>query len=139
MHIWSMNISDILRGHMKALTSIVTDEVWIYNLMPNNQLGSILVAVNCPELWLYNMDLSKENSLALVRAMRDRVELVELAYITMDIEELTNYDGRGCCRKLLVKGDMRTRHGDGLKQWAEQAEWTVTQDNDEWLVMERKS
>ena len=107
--------------------------------MPNNQLGSILVAVNCPELWLYNVELSEWQARALVIAMRGRVELVELAYITMDIEELTNYDGRGCCRKLLVKGDMRTRHGDGLRSWGAQAGWVVTQDDDEWLVMERLS
>ena len=37
--------------------------------------------------------------------MKDRVKIVRLNNVTLDIEELTNDDCQGRCRKLVVRGD----------------------------------
>ena len=40
----------------------------------------------------------------MVTAMRDGVEIMFLGYVTLNIEELTQYDGLGRCSWLLVYG-----------------------------------
>merc|ERR1712137_214850 len=54
----NMDISGIPLDQIEKLTAIVTEKVWIINLTPTSQLGSILACVKCPELWLKNMELS---------------------------------------------------------------------------------
>ena len=74
-----------------------------------DKLGSILASVKCPVLVLGKMDLSEAETQALVTAMRDWVHIVELYEdVTMDIEELTQYDGQGGCSVLWMEGDTRT-------------------------------
>ena len=139
MRIVYIDISDIPLAQMKKLTSIVTWNVGIDFMTPTSQLSSILACVKCPGLWLGDMELSEENTRALVTAMRERVVEVWLwDNITLDIEELTKYDGRGRCWRLEVGRDTRTRHGDRLRSWAADKGWRVTEDNLCWLVMVRK-
>ncbi len=135
MRIEDMDISDIPLAQMEKLTAIVTVGVEIINLTPTSQLSSILACVKCTVLWLSDMQLSEENTRALVIAMRDRVERVGLG--DMDITLLTKYDGRTRCRELWVEGDTRTRHGDRLRSWAANVGWTVTVDTEKWLVTQR--
>ena len=51
--------------------------------------------------------------------MRNRVEKLVLWDVTLDIEELTQYDGQGRCCLLKVLRDTRTRYRDLLREWAE--------------------
>jgi len=75
------------------------------------------------------MKLSDAEIRALVTAMRDRVQRVELwSEVTLDIEELTQYDGQGSCSELEVWGDMRDRYWERLREWAADKGWTVTRD-----------
>ena len=117
MRIMNISIRDIPRDHMEKLASVVTDTVNIHRINHADQVGSILASVQCTELWLSDMELSGAETWALVTAMRDRVQCVRLLYYTLDIEELTQYDGQGRCRKLRVGRDMWTRYGDRLMRW----------------------
>merc|ERR1712110_746168 len=126
-----MDISDIPQAQMEKLAAIVTDTVVIGNLTPTSHLRSILAGVKCPWLELDDMELSEENTQDLVTAMREKVEEVALwENITLDIEQLTKYDG-GRCRVLRVRGVTRTRHRDRLRRWTADMGWTVTRDS-EW-------
>ena len=124
---------DISYTQMEKLTSIVTESVIIENMTPNSQLGSILAAVKCPKLVLGSsfdeMVLSKEDTRALVTAMRDRVERVTLGNVTLDVDELITYDGQGHCRVLNVGGRlggiMKKTCGGRLQNWAENVGCTV--------------
>ena len=149
------NITDIPPDQLKKLASIVTYHVGIDNLTPICKLGSILASVKCTELSLMNMGMSEADTQALVTAMRDRVEEVELwGGVTLDIEELTKYDGRGRCRKLRVYGfersvlmlrrggvglakvvDTRRRYKKMFRLWAEDAGWYVRQDDRDCFVI----
>ena len=102
MRIENMDISDIPSDQMDKLASIATERVIIDNMTPASRVSSILASVQCTELLLRNMKLSEENTRALVTAMRDRVQTVVLYAVTLDIEELTQYDGQGRCRELWV-------------------------------------
>ena len=140
MRIEHMDISDIPSDQMDKLASIVTETVKIENMTPASRVSSILASVQCSVLWLWRMKLSEENTRALVTAMRDRVQTVGLVDgVTLDIEELTQYDGQGRCRELRVWRDTRERYGARLRRLTADKGWTVTGDNGVWgLVMERK-
>ena len=94
MDIKRMSITDIPRDHMEKLASIVTWRVHIDNMTHTDQLGSILASVKCPDLLLFHMKLSEAETRALVTAMRHQVETVVLYNVTLDIEELAQYDGQ---------------------------------------------
>ena len=103
LNIRDMDISDIPSDQMDKLASIVTERVMIDNMTPASRVSSILASVQCPWLLLWDMKLIEENTRALVTAMRDRVQRVRLVNdVTLDIEELTRYDGQGCCSVLQV-------------------------------------
>ena len=137
MKIMNMDISDIPSDQMDKLASIVIETVDIRNMTPASLVSSILASVQCPWLRLYNMELTKADTWTLVTAMRDRVLIVTLWHVPLDIEELSQYDGQGRCRKFRVWGDKRTR--DRLRWWEADKRWTVLVDNGEWgLVMARK-
>ena len=74
MHIRNINVSYIPLAQMEELTSTVTGRVRIDNLINISQLSSILTRVQCTELVLRNMELSEENTRALVTTMREKIE-----------------------------------------------------------------
>ena len=124
---------------MVKMASIVTEVVWIANMAPSSQLGSILASVQCPELWLEKMDLTEADTRALVTAMSHHLHLVGLYdRVTLDPEALAAYDGRGRCTELRMEDDTVTRYGERIKRWASEKKWTVTRDDDGWLIVERK-
>ena len=139
MRIWDKSITDIPRNQMGKLTSIVTERVTIINMTHTDQLGSILASVKCPVLELWRMDLIDTETRALVTAMRNRVETVGFGgEVTLDMEELTQYDGLGCCSELHVWSDMRTRYGERLRRWKADKGWRGTGESDFEIVMNRK-
>jgi len=119
MKILNKSITDVPRDQMEKLASIVTEIVFINNMKHTDQLSSILAGIKCQVLCLEKMDLGFAETRALVTAMWDRVERVELEDVTLVIEELLQYNGQGRCRELRLGHDMWTRYGDKLKRcWA---------------------
>ena len=137
LNIRDISIKDVPQYHMEKLASIVTGRVWIDKMTHSDQLGSILASVKCPKLVLERMDLSDTETWALVAALSDRVKSVHLQNVTLDMEELTQYNGQGCCSELQVRGDMRTRYGERLRRWVADKGWTVTLERGLEIVMNR--
>ena len=138
MIIKNISITDIPRDYMERLASVVTGLVHIQMMDHTDQLGSILANIKCTRLFLCNMELSEAETRALVTAMKDRVQCVRMGHVTMDIEELTKYDGQGCC-SWLQAGRMRIGYWERLRRWAADKGWRVTIDVFDGLVMERMS
>ena len=138
MRIEDMDISDIPSDQMDKLASIIIEGVWIHKMTPGSRVSHILASVQCSGLGLENMELSKENTRDLVTAMRTRVQDVSLVNVTLDIEELTQYDGQGLCSELVVCDDTRTWYKDRLRRWAADMGWTVRVDSDGLLWMKRR-
>ena len=142
LNISNLDITDIPVDQMKKLTSIVTERVCIDDITPLSQLGNILTSVKCLVLSLDNMELCEADTRALVTAMRDRVAAVGLCRgLTLNIEELTKYDGQGQCSVLRVMDHhFRSRVWARLKKWAAKIGWTWSWDIDGIdLVMKRES
>ena len=124
MVIKDIDITDIPCEQMENLISIVTENVWISNTTHSNQLGRLLANVKCQELLLEKMRLSESETRALVTAMTDQLQTVGLGNVILDIEELTQYDGMGRCKKLRVCD--YTGYENRLRYWAFLKGWTVT-------------
>jgi len=137
MNIGNMNITKIPSDQMDKLTSIVTKRVMLENITDNIELSSILASVRCTRLQLLNVELSEVDTWALVTAMRVHLEELWLENVTLNIEELCQYEGLGKCRELTVCGDTRRKHESYLRRWAAQKRWILTLDYDEMLMMEK--
>ena len=123
----NLDLSNIPRDHVCKLTSIVTDRVHIYNITPASHLDIILENVRCPLLWLSYMRLTEPQTRALVIAMTERLEKGRLGDdVTLDIQTLCQYNGRGTCRGLQVYDDTKRRYGEKLRQWGAEVGWAVT-------------
>ena len=77
------------------------------------------------------MELSSADTRQLEAAMVTGVRMVRLGEdLGLDMETLAQYDGRGECGELWVKGDdtMR-RFGDQVMEWAGRMGWRVERDD----------
>ena len=138
MILQNIDLGDIPRDHICKLTSIVRGLIYILNITPASLLDIILVNVRCQELWLVNKRLTEPQTRALVTAMTKRLEDVKLDVVTLDIQTLCQYNGRGTCRELHVRYDTRRRYGERLERWGTEVGWAVTREDQSWLIMKRK-
>ena len=87
-------------------------------------------------LQLYYLSLTEPQTRALITAMRDKVEDVWLRPgVTLDIEALCQYNGRGTCRRLQVRDGTIERYGERLRRWTEEVGWAVTIDDYNCLII----
>ena len=92
-------LTSIPARHLASLVSSVTEFVEIREVRCCDLL-TILDNVRCEQLCIYKRSLGTEETEALVRAMETRVEEVELGDVTLEMETLTKYSGRGKCNKV---------------------------------------
>ena len=131
----SLDISDIPCDQLSSLASVVTSRVWAENTVTHaSHLRGILSSVTCSQLWLLGITLSETETRVLVTAMKDQVEAVRLGDVTLDMEEVCLYDGRGRCRDLQLDGDTKAMWGERIRGWSARVGWLVSLDNDTGLV-----
>ena len=87
-------------------------------------LAPLLDNINCTSLSVRNMGLTTADTRALVAAMASRVQEVVLGDVTLDMETLARYDGRGVCSRLQLGGATRWRYRDEVEEWADSRGWT---------------
>ena len=131
LNLKKINITDIHSDQISKLSMIVSKKYLIWGLKHSNQLSSILANVRSTELSLLSMNLDQTETRALVTAMEDRVEAVELGPgITLDTEQLVLYwetgRGRGKCRLLQLSGSVMTSLGEKIRPLAETVGWRVS-------------
>ena len=138
MYINSNSRISISSDQLAKLVSIVTGIVSLEST--DGPLDTILANVQSEELLLSFVMFSEENNLALVTAMKDRVQRVALDYVqNVEPELLSDYDGQGRCSWLQLKGDAAVRFNTRLRnRWVNYKGWTLTMDYTNMLEMERK-
>ena len=124
------SLSSVSTTHLTSLIACVADYVHIYNL--SDCLDTILDSVNCKQLSISRQKLSSDETKALVQAMESRLEMVRLGIgiygngnVTIDIDVLTKYSGRGKCRTVLCNGDLMARYSEEIRTWATRKGWNV--------------
>ena len=155
------NLASVPAEHLAYLVSCVTSRVTIID----DDIGSDLIVtilnnVRSEELEMSNQNLETEETEALVRAMESYVERLTFLVcpqmcwgeVILDIRVLTRYliiimmimmmmmtryNGQGRCRELSCYYPTSARYGAQLKAWAHSRHWSVTQDDEDILKIER--
>ena len=139
MWLKNIDLSDIHEDRLGKLASKVTNYVDIDNITPASLLDIILESVRCTELRLAHMRLTEPQTRALVTALTERLKNVELTGVTLDIQTLCQYNGRGRCRELVVRnGDPWRRFKEKLQWWAAEVGWAVTWDGPDLRTKRKK-
>ena len=129
LNLKKINICDIHSDQISKLSSIVSKKYLIWGLKHSNQLSCILANVRSTELRLFSMSLDQMETRALVTAMRDQVEEVELGQgVSLDTEHLSLYweTGRGKCRLVTLTGSVMSSLGEEIRPLAEAVGWRVS-------------
>merc|ERR1712012_1490871 len=87
---------------LSALSSKVTEKVVIIDdIGCNTHISTIVKNLQCKELELKNTNLNQGNTKYLVEAMQT-VRTVLLVDVTLEIEKLCEYKGKGRCSEITV-------------------------------------
>ena len=120
-----VDLSSIPEKHLVSLVSRVTRHLTINNVI-GCDLVSLLSSLQCEELGIPKVSLGREETQALVQAMESGVGRVVLFEdVTLDIEALTEYSGRGECWDLRLSFDTRGRYREEMRTWARTRNWKV--------------
>ena len=75
------------------------------------------------------MNLSTADTQNLLTAMVSCVESVQLlGDVVLDLDTLSQYDGKGVCEEVELFDDTDMRHRDRVKMWMEKIDWKYTVD-----------
>ena len=121
---------------LSRLVKCVTDVVAIARV--TGSLAPVLSSVQCRGLLISNTRLTTADTQQLVAAMVTRVKEVSLGGagrswwsgkldegVTLDMDTLAQYDGKGECDTVIFKGNTSRRYRRQVKAWAGNIGWRV--------------
>ena len=131
----NVNISSVPAEDMASLVRCVSNRVRICSV--RGDLTPVLSSVNCKEhigwdggLHMSSVTLNTDDTQSLVTAMVRGVKVVRMnGRVTLDMETLAKYDGKGECRMVRMYYDTRERYGDQVKAWARRIKWRMIEDD----------
>ena len=122
-------------GDMARLVKCVSDSATITNV--NGDLAPVLSNAQCRDLGIGSMNLSATDTKCLVDAMVRGVREVWLDDVSLDMETLAQYDGKGKCESVPLWDDTRERYGARVDSWAGEMGWDVSGDSGNFTNIER--
>ena len=118
----------ILLSNMSFYSKVTEKVVIIDDVGRNPHVSTIVKSLQCKELELKNTILNEENTKYLVEAM-ERVRRVLLDDVSLKIEELCRYSGKGQCSEISVGGSTKKAHSSRLKIWRQRVNWIVSKED----------
>ena len=121
------------------MASLVTcAQMWVIINNVTGPLGPIFGNVKCDLLTIDNMVLGTGQTQSLLAAMVSGVRVVVLRRgVTLDMETLSQYDGKGECGRVWVWGDTVRRYRGQVKSWAKRIGWELKRKSDDVIEIER--
>ena len=105
-------------------------------------IGPLLSSLSCAELQISNMELDQAATSSLVRGLQHGVERLDLlgggGPVTLDIQSLVEYDGRGRCDLVGCYGNTAATYRENIKTWAERINWRGRINRERRIVMRRR-
>ena len=111
-----------------ATSSGVSDRVELRDV--TGDVAPLLSSLTCIKLWIDNMELNQTATRGLVRGLQHGVKKLWLGYygaVTLDIQSLVEYDGRGRGDLVGCYGNTAATYRENIKTWAERINWDVTE------------
>ena len=105
-------------------------------------LSPILSNIKSDQLGIRSSALTPADTQQLVAAMVRGVRSVmlgELGTVTLHMETLARYDGRGQCEEVMVLGsDTKMQYGRQVKAWMQRIDWKIDYEDEDCIVIKRK-
>ena len=121
----NLDVSSVPAADLASLARCARDLVMLFNV--TGDVTPLINSAKCRELDIRKN--SEVESLALVTAMVGNVKSLLLGNeVTLDMETLAQYDGKGECEKVTMWADTRERYRDQVKEWAGSMGWAVSRD-----------
>jgi len=134
--LWAVDLSPVPAEQLTKLVTSVTAFLYIRKVS-GCDLASLFTSIKCLRLRIYKQSLTREETLALVQAMEDGVEIVDLDGVELDMETLTAYRGQGVCGEVtLAKDDLAARIEE-LRTWARRINWSWRVYDEDWVMLTR--
>jgi len=134
--LWAVDLSPVPAELLTKLVTSVTAFLYIRKVS-GCDLASLFTSIKCLRLRIYKQSLTREETLALVQAMEDGVEIVDLDGVELDMETLTAYRGQGVCGEVtLAKDDLAARIEE-LRTWARRINWSWRVYDEDWVMLTR--
>ena len=101
-------------------------------------MSNIVKSLKCKELELRYTDLSQGTTTILVETLT-RVRKIVLVDVTLEVEELCKYSGKGQCHEITVGGTTKSLYSQRLKIWTKRVDWVVVKEDPSVLTLTPKS
>ena len=101
-------------------------------------MSNIVKSLKCKELELRCTYLNQETTTILVETLA-KVRKIVLVDVTLKVEELCKYSGKGQCCEITVGGSTKTLHSPRLKVWAKRVDWMVVKEDPSEITLTPKS
>ena len=129
----NMDISSVEPGDLRTLVKCVTEEVSVDNV--TGDLSPVLHSSRCRALSLYNRTLTATETQTLAVAMVSGVKEVRLGKnVTLGMETLTQYNGKGECEEVKLFDNTKEIYQDQVKVWAGDMDWEIENDDQEIII-----
>ena len=136
LYLYDLDLDSVSAGNLASLVHCVSTSVEISRVW--GDLSPVLGIAKCSELDIGNTDLSTAETQGLLAAMVSRVRKVRLCTgVTLDMETLSKYDGKGKCRRVLVEWGTARRYRGQVKSWAKRIGWKLKRNENEKIIIER--
>ena len=149
------DLSTIPGEHLCSLASSVR-EIFDIQTVRGCDLVKIIDSVRSNKLGIFNQNLDREATEALVRAMNTRIEFAAIGYYKkfkmrswgfeeedikwiLDMEALTKYNGKGRCKNIYLRVDWSDNYRQRLRDWAQDRDWSVAFDHRDGIGVKRET
>ena len=122
-----VDLSSVPAEHLVSLTSNVKVGLCIKNVS-GCDLVSIFTSLKCSVVTITNQSLGREETRALVQKMEmdgiwRGLGILNLDEVTLDIEALVEYSGKGPCSQIRLNKATLDRYSEELRTWAKSKNW----------------
>ena len=89
---------------------------------------------------IIDTNLSTADTESLLAVMVSGVEEVRLGMdVTLDMEMLAQYDGKGECGRVVMRRGARTRYLEQMMSWMKRIDWNLVKANGMEIIIARKA
>ena len=122
-----MELSDInICGEEISQLTLPTFDATVWLSRLSGDISQLLPLISCHKLWIWDTDLSRNDTESLVNCLNTNVsELVLWGGATVDISVLCQYNGTGKCQYVHCGYDSYERYRGEVTRWAHNMGWKV--------------
>ena len=119
----SVDITNIQPDKLTKLVKIASKKIYIANSTVN--LNIVLTNLQCRLLSISRLSLSTADTIQITGKMQQTLTELQLFNdVTLDIRQLSTYDGTKACQKIVLWYNSRDKYSSLMDKWAAQKGWS---------------